>query len=239
MKPSILHHLVLVLLVSLSCQGEAIVAAPGPVGVSPSHTVSTATMTNATMTRSGSAASLMAVANDASALSENLALSLRICIHIFQLFSSLCLLSIQGYQVVLSVFSEVRDEQYRFERTLQRLQDLLTNTVAINDLQADDVSVFWECQVAAINLFNSIANTPETIDTRRSMQTELERRGLDQHLMVCNFWWNNLGDENADVVKFDRMWKNAKMCPRMSKKQCTCIWRPRRQIWSWSGKLKR
>lgn len=88
---------------------------------------------------------------------------------------------------MLSVFSEVRDEQYRFERTLQRLQDLLTNTVAINDLQADDVPVFWECQVAAINLFNSIANTPETIDTRRSMQTELERRGLDQHLMVCSF----------------------------------------------------
>lgn len=90
------------------------------------------------------------------------------------------MMSHQGHKLALAVFSEVRGEQYRFERLVQRMRELADEEQKDQQQQ----SVAWECQEAGIQLFNAFASSPETIETRRSIRGELERRGLDDHLKV-------------------------------------------------------
>lgn len=106
-------------------------------------------------------------------------LAIRVCIHLFELVVSLSL-TLPGHQGVLTVLSEIPGEQYRFERLIQRLTLLPIQQKELSPIHADVV----RCHTAGIKLFNAIANTPETIESRRDIRTELERRGLDTHLSV-------------------------------------------------------
>lgn len=95
------------------------------------------------------------------------------------------MMSHQGHKLALVVFSEVRGEQYQFERLVQRMRDLADE----DHKEEQQQSIAWECQTAGIQLFNAFASSPETIETRRSIRGELERRGLDDHLKVSLSTW--------------------------------------------------
>lgn len=196
MRPALLHHLLFALLAGLASVTPATTTNHGP---APTSTYSTATLGRSPSTLSIGSTLQPSVSTTYSSMEapsigpssaltdvpcspDRLQTILRICVHLFEILAGLCLLSHQGYQAVLTVLSEIRGEQYRFERLVKRLRELagsLSN-------QEDDgvVKAIWECQTAGIGLFNAIANTPETIETRRSLRTELERRGLDEHLKV-------------------------------------------------------
>jgi hypothetical protein len=111
---------------------------------------------------------------------------------IFEIFAALCLVSAQGYDIVLAVISEVKGEQYRFERLVQCLQGLGNRlqhnmspekrivrnlTSAIEEQQEPLV---FDCLAAALSLFNGLVQTPDTVEKRDVLRIELERRGFEE-----------------------------------------------------------
>lgn len=188
MRPAILHQLVAALFASLAIACNNTDNSSG--GPYPTNSVSTATLVHRSPSDSSlgsllpsTSTTLAAPPNDTTtnitttSTPSGWVLIIKICIHIFEIFSTLCMMSHQGHKLALAVFSEVRGEQYRFERLVQRMRELA-------DEEQKDQSVAWECQEAGIQLFNAFASSPETIETRRSIRGELERRGLDDHLKV-------------------------------------------------------
>jgi hypothetical protein len=108
-----------------------------------------------------------------------------LCILIFEILSFLCTQP-NAYDIVLNVLSEVKGEQYRFERLIQSLYHIISPTKApfssANSL--DDETILYDCATAALSLFNAIVQTPKSMDRRNSLRKELERRGLDDFLKV-------------------------------------------------------
>lgn len=89
---------------------------------------------------------------------------------------------------MLAVISDVKGEQYRFERLLQGLQDLGVHYVhrgtSNRYSMAEDHQdlILYDCVTSALHLFNAIVQTPDTIEKRDSIRIELERRGLEDYL---------------------------------------------------------
>ena len=192
MRPLILRHLVVALLGGLNCvtgYNETISTGSSPTATlnkSPSATSLTGSIHPCASTTLSAAQETEAPLVDSSSDyksnkegSNNT--TLKICIHIFEILSALCIFSLQGHQSVLGVFSEIRGEQYRFERLVNRLRGMA-------DIASDDENepptLIWESQAACVSLFNTIADAPESIEVRRSIRTELERRGLDDYFKV-------------------------------------------------------
>lgn len=115
-------------------------------------------------------------------------------VQIFEIFSSLCTASAQGYDTVITVISEVKGEQYRFERLIQSLHNLggTTNqgfylnhdkkhTSKLSSLIEEQQEILvYDCLTAALNLFNNIVQIPKKTETRDSLRNELERRGFEE-----------------------------------------------------------
>ena len=192
MRPLILRHLVVALLAELNCVTGY------------NEIISTGSSSTATLDKSPSATSLtgsihpcistalsaakgaeVAIVDPSSNCKSNKEESnnttLKISIHIFEVLSAICIFSLQGHQSVLGVFSEIKGEQYRFERLVNRLGGM---AAIASDNENDPPALIWEAQAACVSLFNTIADVPESIEVRRSIRTELERRGLDDYLKV-------------------------------------------------------
>lgn len=116
----------------------------------------------------------------------------KMCTLILEIFSALCLVSGSGYDTVLNVLSDVKNEQYRFERLVQCLHDLGINQQ--QQQQKGIVSKFsslieeqqellvFDCVSAALTLFNAIVQSPKSIEKRDGLRVELERRGFEEFL---------------------------------------------------------
>lgn len=113
----------------------------------------------------------------------------KMCTLIFEILSALCLVSAPGYDTVVSVISEVKGEQYRFERLVQSLHELggityhekktVVSRLSTLIEEQQELLVF-DCLTAALSLFNSIVQTPDTIEKRSGLRSELERRGFEE-----------------------------------------------------------
>lgn len=113
----------------------------------------------------------------------------KICTLIFEIFSALCLANAPSYDIVLSVISEVKGEQYRFERLVQSLQELggishhekksIVSRLSTLIEEQQELLVF-DCLTAALSFFNNIVQTPTTIEKRSGLRSELERRGFEE-----------------------------------------------------------
>lgn len=113
----------------------------------------------------------------------------KLCTLIFEILSALCLVSAPGYDTVVSVISEVKGEQYRFERLVQSLHELggityhekrtVVSRLSTLIEEQQELLVF-DCLTAALSLFNNIVQTPATIEKRSGLRSELERRGFEE-----------------------------------------------------------
>lgn len=119
----------------------------------------------------------------------------KMSVQIFEIFSMLCTTSTQGYETVMSVISEVKGEQYRFERLVQSLHNLgvttqqhhhgfldkkTKSTSKLSSLIEEQQEILvYDCLTAALCLLNNIVQAPQTIETRDSLRAELERRGFE------------------------------------------------------------
>jgi hypothetical protein len=115
----------------------------------------------------------------------------KMCTLIFEVFAALCLTSVPAYNTVLAVISEVKGEQYRFERLVQCLQGLGRSHQQISPekrvvsklssmIEEQQELLVFDCLAAALSLFNGIIQTPDTIEKRDILRTELERRGFEE-----------------------------------------------------------
>ncbi|KAI8339251.1 hypothetical protein BC941DRAFT_422524 [Chlamydoabsidia padenii] len=182
MRPSILHQLLLSLFGALT----VILAVHGPRGGQPESTslfskspslssigshllpsFSTSTLTNnqagSTGTESNQGKSLGTV--------------FKLCGQVFLVFNALCAASQRSYEVLLQVLSEIRGEQYRFERLIQNLCSFRVDLAVVDPM-------VWEFKASALTFFNAIVNSSESIETRRALRTELDRRGFDEYLKI-------------------------------------------------------
>lgn len=126
------------------------------------------------------------------------------CSLIFEIFTSLCLLSGACYDTMLSVVSEVKGEQYRFERLVQSLQDLgvhhyhqAQKTVVSkfsSMVEDQQESLVYDCVASALSFLNALVQTPESIEKRDSLRIELERRGFEDFLKRLDIKRNVLPD---------------------------------------------
>ncbi|KAI9476286.1 MAG: hypothetical protein EXX96DRAFT_294286 [Benjaminiella poitrasii] len=109
-------------------------------------------------------------------------ISYKTCTLIFELLSTLCLASVaSGYDVVINILSEVKGEQYRFERLVQNIQRLYETYYDQQDNISDDHALLiFDCLTAALSLFNNIVRKPDVIEKRDSLRMELERRGFEE-----------------------------------------------------------
>ncbi|KAI8328615.1 hypothetical protein EDC96DRAFT_71023 [Choanephora cucurbitarum] len=113
--------------------------------------------------------------------------SYKISVLIFEMFASLCMASPVTYNVINNVLSEVKGEQYRFERLIRCLQDLEIDKRACgNDiaqsmhlLEEQERQEKYDCAIAALSFFNSMIQAPNTAEERNSLRMELERRGFE------------------------------------------------------------
>ncbi|CAO3598599.1 unnamed protein product [Absidia cylindrospora] len=101
----------------------------------------------------------------------------KLCGQIFQVFISLCTSSHQSYEVLLQVLSDIRGEQYQFERMIQSLCSFRLDLPVVDPL-------VWECKASALSFFNAIVNSSESIEARCALRTELDRRGFDEYLKI-------------------------------------------------------
>lgn len=101
----------------------------------------------------------------------------KICGQVFQVFIALCLASHKSYEALLQVLSEIRGEQYRFDRLIQSLCSFRVDLAVVD-------AMVWECKTLALSFFNAIVNSSESIETRCALRSELERRGFDDYLKV-------------------------------------------------------
>jgi DnaJ-domain-containing protein 1 len=113
----------------------------------------------------------------------------KMCTLIFEIISALCLISAAGYDTVLDVISQVKGEQYRFERLVQGLHDLthaykhsgIVSKLSSLIEEQQELLVF-DCIASGLGLFNAIVEQPEKIEKRDALRTELERRGFEDFL---------------------------------------------------------
>ncbi|RCH79977.1 hypothetical protein CU098_001618, partial [Rhizopus stolonifer] len=125
--------------------------------------------------------------------SEAIEISYKICIIIFEIFSALCLVSTAGYDAMIAVLSQIKDEQYRFERLVQSLHDLgvthsSTEKKVVGNfstlIEEQQEPLAFDCAAAALSMFNNIVHTPDTVEKRNALRSELERRGFEE-LIRC------------------------------------------------------
>lgn len=105
------------------------------------------------------------------------------CQQIFEMMIFMCLLSPKSYDMVLQALSEIRGEQYRFERIIQYLCSFQLHDDT-NNITKKMNPLVWELKAAALSFFNAIVNTSENMDIRCSLRIELDRRGFDTYLKV-------------------------------------------------------
>lgn len=115
----------------------------------------------------------------------------KMCTMIFEILSLLCIESSNGHEVILQVLSEIKGEKYRFERLLQSLHEIKnysSNKKKASENRISKLSsiieeqhdlILFDCVAAALELFNSIIQTPDSVEKRVSLRTEFERRGMD------------------------------------------------------------
>lgn len=105
---------------------------------------------------------------------------------------------------MLSVVSEVKGEQYRFERLVQSLHDLgvhhyhqsqKTIVSKFSSMVEDQQeSMVYDCVASALSFLNALVQTPESIEKRDSLRIELERRGFEDFLKRLDIKRNVLPD---------------------------------------------
>lgn len=208
MRPVVLHHFILALFAGLTLISDINQpTSPSSASVfkkSPSLTsigsqllpsFSSSSAHNHTLSPSQSTNSLHRVSSHGSGCSSSgvpeTAIVYKICTLIFEIFAALCLVSPLGYDTILNVISEVNGEQYRFERLVQGLEGLECRprhtaspekrfVSKLSSLIEDQQELFvFDCLTAALNLFNGLVQTPDTIEKRGLLRTELERRGFE------------------------------------------------------------
>lgn len=127
----------------------------------------------------------------------------KMCTLIFEIFAGLCLVSIGGYETMLAVLSEIKGEQYRFERLVHGLHDLIgVQAHKHNGIVSKLSSLIEEQQellvfdsiASALSMFNAIVNQPPTIEKRDALRTELERRGFEEFLKRLDIKRHTLPD---------------------------------------------
>lgn len=105
---------------------------------------------------------------------------------------------------MMSVVSEVKGEQYRFERLIQSLHDLGAHHYHQNQkavvtkfssmIEEQQESLVYDCVASALSFLNAIVQTPESIEKRDSLRIELERRGFEDFLKRLDIKRNVLPD---------------------------------------------
>ncbi|KAI9251127.1 hypothetical protein EDC94DRAFT_293974 [Helicostylum pulchrum] len=193
MRPVVLHHLMIAL---FACLSSLSIIHPTPSTSlsssvfrrSPSITSIGSQLLPSFSTSSSN--NLPSPSRSTASIKENVATSsssttyimaYKMCTLIFEIFTSLCLLSGTCYDTILSVISDVKGEQYRFERLVQALHDLgILQRSKYSDEQQE--LVIYDCIASSLHFFNAIVQTPQLIETRDSLRTELERRGLEDFL---------------------------------------------------------
>lgn len=112
---------------------------------------------------------------------------------IFQVLSSLCLVSSIGYETTLLVLSEIKGEKYRFERLIQSLQEIKScqTKKKSNEKRPSKLPGLVEeqynlqssdCVASALAFLNTIVQKPDSVEKRTLLREELDRRGLDAYL---------------------------------------------------------
>lgn len=109
------------------------------------------------------------------------------CKLVFEILSSICLTSSDGYELILLVLSEVKDEKYRFEKLLRSLHELKgahENRATKPSLQTDDQYnlLMFNCITAGLSLCSTIVQTPSSLERRSALREEMERRGLKDYI---------------------------------------------------------
>jgi hypothetical protein len=177
MRPVVLHHLIIALFASLATIYSCYYPQP------------TLSLSSSVFRKSPSITSIGSQLISSRTSTSNNASSASTCSKIsaliFEIFTALCLSSQAGYDVILKMISEVKGEQYRFERLVQALQDL-------GIITKPDNLLLYDCAASALAFFNAIVQTPRVIEKRNSLRTELERRGLEAFLKVCMIGRNEL-----------------------------------------------
>lgn len=101
----------------------------------------------------------------------------------------------EGHRAVLAALSDFRiafDEDFRFESLLSTLR------VAEVDIDNDSDSEvgfgneedgIWDARIAAMTLINALTNCPDILEERVLLREELSRRGLNELIVVCFFYF--------------------------------------------------
>lgn len=95
--------------------------------------------------------------------------------------SALCRRSWDGYSAVIETMSSISDENYRFEYLMMALS---SPTCADPDDRLPGTSTEWEYKDAAFGLVSAIVGTPDQIEDRMMLQSEMKRRGLEKKIEV-------------------------------------------------------
>lgn len=212
MRPVVLHHLIIAL---FACLASISVVQPTPSSSSivfkrspsitsigsqllPSFSTNSSSNNNNSISpspsRSTASNQTKDLSNNTNANTNASTMAYKICTLIFEILSALCIVNAPGYDTLLAVISEVKGEQYRFERLVQSLHELggiiQSNSVYTEKKNvANRLSTFienqqellvFDCLTAALSLFNSIVQTPNTVEKRNGLRSELERRGFEE-----------------------------------------------------------
>lgn len=212
MRPVVLHHLIIAL---FACLASISVVQPTPSSSSivfkkspsitsigsqllPSFSTNSNSNNNNNISPSPSRSTASNHTKDSSnnnnANTNASTMAYKMCTLIFEILSALCIVNASSYDTVLAVISEVKGEQYRFERLVQSLHELggITQSNGVYHDKKNAVSglssfineqqelLVFDCLTAALSLFNNIVQTPNTIEKRSGLRSELERRGFEE-----------------------------------------------------------
>lgn len=214
MRPVVLHHLMIAL---FSCLANISAASPTPstsmsssvfrrspsitsIGSQLLPSFSTNSCNNISSPSRSTASTKDSNTSTSSPSASTMAY--KMCSLIFDIFTSLCLLSGGCYDIVMAVVSEVKGEQYRFERLVQSLHDLGVHhygqkTVVSkfsSMIEEQQELLVFDCVASALSFLNAIVQTPESVEKRDSLRTELERRGFEDVLKRLDIKRNVLPD---------------------------------------------
>lgn len=192
MRPELLHLLLVFLFtstasLSLTTQTNVSPSKKASLTNLGSQLLSAAVKSEAKQSQSVSTNNAAKDANSVADGEQGLHMTFEACTLVFGILLSICLTSSDGYELMLIVLSEVKDEKYRFEKLLQSLYELgssLENNATKPSRQADDQYslMVFNCITAGLNLCCTIVQTPASLEKRSALREEIERRGLKGYI---------------------------------------------------------
>lgn len=192
MQPELLHLLLVFLFastasLSLATQTNAPPSKKSSLTNLGSQLLSAAVKSEAKQSQSVSTNNAAKDGNSVADGEQGLQTTFEACTLVFGILFSICLTSSNGYELILLVLSEVKDEKYRFEKLLQSLYELgsfLENNTTKPSRQTDDQHslMVFNCITAGLNLCCTIVQTPASLERRNALREEIERRGLKGYI---------------------------------------------------------